>query len=270
MDLSIAIATDAGELAPIVMRGDYFENIEKCAKIGYPFIELHIRDPKEFDLERGKKVCKDNNIGISTIGTGTGYGIDGLGLACRDDKVRQGAVQRIKDHIDLAAEFDAKVIVGLMRGLLKDNTSRKQYDLDLKDSLAKCLDYASATNTMIVLESINRYECDTYKTIAECIPLMKDMGSDLLKIHIDTYHMNIEEANIRESILEGGEYIGHCHLADSNRMYPGAGHYDFDGTIQALRDINYKGILAMECMYHPDQDTAALGAYKTMTEVLAK
>lgn len=268
MELSIAIAEEAGEMAPVVMRGDYFENIRKCAEIGYPAVELHIRDPKEFDTEATKICCGENHIGISTIGTGTGYSIDGLGLASSDEIVRTGAIQRIKEHIDLAAEFDAKVIIGLMRGSLKDTVSRKQYDLNLKKSLEKCLEYTSEKNIMLVLEAINRYECDTYHTIEECMPIIKDLGSDLLKIHIDTYHMNIEEANIRESILKAGEYIGHCHLADSNRCYPGAGHYDFADTVKALRNINYKGVLAMECLYLPDQDTAAKEAYKTMMEIL--
>jgi sugar phosphate isomerase/epimerase len=270
MDLSITIAKEAGEMAPVVMRGDYFENIRKCAEIGYPAVELHIRDPKEFDVEAGKKRCSENSIGISTIGTGTGYGIDGLGLGCRDEKRRTGAIERIRDHIDLAAAFDAKVIVGLMRGLLKDSPSRTQFDLDLKKSLEQCLEYASETNTMIVLEAINRYECDSYNTIEESMELVKDLGSDLLKVHIDTYHMNIEEADIRESIMKGGDYIGHCHLADSNRWYPGAGHYDFSETVKALREINYKGVLAMECLYFPDQYTAAEEAFKTMMKELAK
>ena len=80
--------------------------------------------------------------------------------------------------------------------------------------------------------------------------------------------MNIEEPDIRESILEGGSMIGHCHLADSNRWYPGAGHYDFSETVDALRQIGYKGALAMECCYFPDQNTAAKEAYKTMKKVL--
>lgn len=269
MKLSIAIAQEAGESAPIVLRGDYFENMVKCARIGYPAIELHIRDPKEFDLETAKLCCEQNNIGISSIGTGSGYGIDGLSLTSTDDSVRAAAIQRLKDHIDLAAHFDAKVIVGLLRGLLKDSTSRQQYETDLKDSLTQCLEYAQKSGTMLVLEAINRYECDTYNTIAACDELIKEMGSDLLKIHIDTYHMNIEEPNIRESILAGGDSIGHCHLADSNRWYPGAGHYDFAETVEALREIGYQGHLAMECLYLPDQDTAAQEAFRTMDTILS-
>jgi len=269
MKLSIAIAQAAGESAPIVLRGDYFANMAKCAKIGYPAIELHIRDPKELDLDAAKKCCQENNITISTLGTGSGYGIDGLSLTSSDETIRGRAVQRIKDHIDLATEFDARVIIGLMRGLQKDSISAAQYKLDLCNSLAQCLEYAETKGIKLVLEAINRYECDTYCTIAECNELIKELGSQSLKIHIDTYHMNIEEANIRTSILAGGSNIGHCHLADSNRWYPGAGHYDFKETVTALREINYDGWLAMECLYLPDQDTAAQQAYTTMTQILA-
>lgn len=268
MKLSIAIAKEAGEKAPIVMRGDYFQSIEACSKIGYPAIELHIRDPKEFDSDRGLSFCKEHTIGISSIGTGTGYGIDGLALAHRDEAIRKQAIQRIKDHIDLAEKFGAKVIVGLMRGLLKDNLSKKHFDIDLKKSLEACLAYAEKSQTMIVIEAINRYECDTYCSIAECSELIKDMNSKLLKTHIDTYHMNIEEDHIFENIVQAGDTIGHVHLADSNRWYPGAGHYNFTETVEALRSIEYSGFLAMECYYFPQQQIAAEKAFTTMKRVL--
>jgi sugar phosphate isomerase/epimerase len=89
-----------------------------------------------------------------------------------------------------------------------------------------------------------------------------------LKLHIDTYHMNIEEDQIGRNILAAGKHIGHVHIADSNRGYPGAGHYNFVETIAALRAVGYQGALAVECLARPTPDAAARGACDAMRTLL--
>lgn len=78
MKISLAIAKEAGKNAPIVLRGCYAENIIKAAKIGYDFVEIHVNDPKTLDIHKIQRVCEENNIAVSTIGTGMGYTVDGL------------------------------------------------------------------------------------------------------------------------------------------------------------------------------------------------
>jgi len=74
---------------------------------------------------------------------------------------------------------------------------------------------------------------------------------------IDTFHMNIEEVSIYESIIKAKDYITHVHLADSNRWAPGSGHLDFAKIIKTLEEINYKGYLSAEILPLPDADRAA-------------
>lgn len=59
--------------------------------------------------------------------------------------------------------------------------------------------------------------------------------------------MSIAEANVGESIRVAGSLIKHVQLGDSNRLEPGAGHYDWPETLDALDLIGYDGWLAMEC-----------------------
>jgi 5-keto-L-gluconate epimerase len=80
--------------------------------------------------------------------------------------------------------------------------------------------------------------------------------------------MNIEEDRIGRNIIAAGKHIGHVHIADSNRGYPGTGHYDFTETIAALKAVGYEGALAIECLAKPTPETAAQGAYDAMRAVL--
>ena len=69
----------------------------------------------------------------------------------------------------------------------------------------------------------------------------------ILKLMADLFHMNIEEADTPASIRTVEDYLGHCHLADSNRLLPGHGHTDFVSSFRALREIEFEGWLALEC-----------------------
>ena len=63
----------------------------------------------------------------------------------------------------------------------------------------------------------------------------------------DLFHMNIEEASIAGSLTEYKDYVGHVHLADSNRLLPGHGHIDFVAAFAALQANGFSGYMALEC-----------------------
>jgi sugar phosphate isomerase/epimerase len=73
----------------------------------------------------------------------------------------------------------------------------------------------------------------------------------------DTFHMNIEEPIIEESLKKYGDLIKHIHFADSNRWPPGYGHTDFKSIVETLKQIGYEGYISFEMLPMPDPDTAA-------------
>jgi 5-keto-L-gluconate epimerase len=269
MRISVTIIDEASMKAPIVFRGDYEESIKKAAEIGYSGIELHLGDPQTIDQENFMKLCKENNISVTSIGTGPGYGKRGLSLSSPDKEIRERATGCVKGHIDLASAFGSVVIVGLLKGLVSESRDLDSYLQDLESSLRICLDYAEEKNVTLVLEAINRYESDIFNTIAECVDFVKKFNTDHLKVHIDSYHMNIEETQIHQNIKEAGKYIGHVHVADSNRWHPGNAHFDFEKLIETLDEIDYQGALAVECLSFPNQQEAAEKSFSHLQEILS-
>jgi sugar phosphate isomerase/epimerase len=99
----------------------------------------------------------------------------------------------------------------------------------------------------VFLEPLNRYETYYLNTVSKAAELCKEVGDPHIKLMADLFHMNIEEADIPASIRTVEDYLGHCHLADSNRLLPGHGHTDFVSSFRALREIEFEGWLALEC-----------------------
>ncbi len=269
MKLSLSIAHKAPESAPFVLRGPYVESLRKAAALGYDAVEIHIRDPWELEIEQILKVCREEGLTVSTLGTGLGYVVDKLSLTHPEAKVRQEAVKRLLDHIQVASYFGAGVIIGSMRGVIGEAGQFKQYEGYAAEGLALCLEKAKECGVTLFLEAINRYETNFLNTAEEGLDFLARFNSPYLKLHLDTFHMNIEEADFSESIKKAGEALGHVHFADSNRLYPGRGHIDFKEIIIALRDIAYNGYIALECLPYPSPEEAAAGALKYIKRLLA-
>jgi sugar phosphate isomerase/epimerase len=89
------------------------------------------------------------------------------------------------------------------------------------------------------------------------LDLIERVGAANFGLLLDTFHMNIEEPVVEESIRACGERIFHFHVADSNRWYPGMGHLDFKSIITTLFATGYQGYISGEFMPKPDSDTAA-------------
>ena len=115
---------------------------------------------------------------------------------------------------------------------------------------------------------MNRFESDWLHQIEDGVNYLKANDFKRIKLHIDTFHMNIEESDIGAAIRAAKGYIGHVHLADSDRWYPGHGHYDFKETLQALKDIGYTGTLALETSNYPCEDVCGEKGLAYVTELL--
>jgi sugar phosphate isomerase/epimerase len=98
----------------------------------------------------------------------------------------------------------------------------------------------------ISLEIVNRYEANWGRSIAEGLEFLAAVAHPNLGLTPDTFHMNIEEADLGEAIRRGGAHILHMHVADSNRQAPGSGHFDFPQVLSALREVGYAGCFSIE------------------------
>lgn len=117
----------------------------------------------------------------------------------------------------------------------------------LAEGLHEALIASADVEAMIYLEPLNRYEDYLIHTLADASSVVDDLADPRVRVIADTFHMSVEETDIGQAIRDAGDRIAHVQLGDSNRLEPGAGHYDWDETLSALEDIGYDGWLAMEC-----------------------
>jgi sugar phosphate isomerase/epimerase len=257
MKLSVVLSTHAAAFQAVAFKGDFEANVAKIASWGYDGVELAVRDPKLVNAGQLERVVADCGLVVPAIGTGQAWGEEGLSFTSSDPSVRVAAIERISSHVPLAARLEAIVILGLIRGITPEGQSHEQSMEYLVEAIQQCATAAEGTSVRFALEPMNRYETDLIHTAADGLDLIERVGKENFGLLLDTFHMNIEDADIGANIRTCGDRISHFHVADSNRWYPGAGHLDFGTILEELETTGYEGFVSGEFMPLPDPDTAA-------------
>ena len=122
---------------------------------------------------------------------------------------------------------------------------KKEWALVVKN-LKVLAKYAEQKGVQICIEPLNRFETDFLNTVDQALKLVKDVGSKAVKIHLDTFHMNIEQKNQGDSIRKAGKLLAHFHACGSDRGTPGNDHIKWKPIAKALKQINYQGDVVIE------------------------
>lgn len=206
-------------------------------------MELAVTDPQSIDPSEIETLLGQTRLKLAAITTGQAAWKEGLSLSSPEERIRLGAIARIKAHMEVFGGFGAVIIVGLLRG----KTGKK--DL-LKESLSECAQ--ANPKVRLALEPLNRYETELLNTTAEALELIETIGAENIGILFDSFHANIEEPYISRAIKLAGERLFHVHLADSNRWIPGFGHLHFNEVWETLEQVGYSGAIVLECFPKPD------------------
>lgn len=253
--------------APYMVQGGFADCIWYAKALGYDGIELNISDPDRLDLPAIRQALAETGVKITAFGTGRVYVNEHISLTDKDEAVRAQAFSRLVTFSRIAAEFDAKVIIGCIRGNIAAPEDTQRVLDTLAQSLTELEKTVPGDGSCFVMEPINRYENNFLCNVADTARFLHDAGLKRTKLLMDTFHMNIEDGDLVETIRAYGKDTAYVHIADSNRKYPGLGHTDFPALLDAFREIGYDGPYCAECHANGDMDegcTAWLAAMKRM------
>ena len=257
--LSVSYAKSRPVTAPLPLCGDFSKAIREAKELGFQAIEIHGRET-EFDaafISEAKKIMVSEDMHIAALVSGRLYNETLISIADPVEQKRLWAVARLKEYIDAAAELDTDVVLGWIRGRISAELPASLYFEGLDKSMKELDEYALEKGVKLLLEVINRYEVDVFKTAEETLGYIRKNGLKSTYIHLDTFHMNIEETDMIAAIETAGDRLGYVHAADNTRLYPGSGRLDFERILGKLKDAGYEGFVNVECFPVPDGHTAA-------------
>jgi sugar phosphate isomerase/epimerase len=261
--VKLALATPAPEVtaAPPValLSGVFTERLEKAQRLGVEGLELMVARPAELDGRELHAQLKTHGLEAAAIASGPIFMQDQLTLLASSNAAAEEAAARLEGLIELAAELEAPVVtIGSFRGRLSLAGGPEALP-SLMRTLLDAAERSARHGVRLALEPLNRYETDLIRNSTEGLQFLAEAAHSHLGLLLDTFHMNIEEADVPAALyrVHAAGKLFHMHLGDSNRLPPGMGHFNFSGLVRALQALGYTGYLSAELFPRPDPDTAA-------------
>ena len=216
-------------------------------KWGFDTVEIPVEDPSHIDPVKVKAAAQKAGIAVGSICACMGPGRDLRGT----EEEQQTGITYVKALIDQAAIIGCPSIIGPIYSVVgkadavEPEQQKKEFELVVKN-LKVLAKYAEEKGITLCIEPLNRFETDFLNTADKGLKLLKAVKSKAVKLHLDTFHMNIEEKNQAAAILKVGQHLGHFHACGSDRGTPGGDHIDWVPIVKALKKIKYNGDVVIE------------------------
>ncbi len=218
--------------------------IESSKATGYDLIEIPALDPASINVEFTRQVLEQ--VGMEAVcSLGLNFDTD---ISSTDKEAVARGEQILKSALEVARGLGAKYLGGVLYSALGRYTAppTEEGRTNCVNVLRRLAKQAGEYGMTLGLEAVNRYESNLLNTTGQTLQIISDIGETNVVVHMDTYHMNIEETDFRTPVLACGDKLGYVHLGESHRGYLGTGTVDFKTFFQALADINYQKTLTFE------------------------
>jgi len=243
------------------MRAEPIEvTIRRLAKYGYESIEIG-GEPDKYDTREVRGLLQENNLrcwgAISLMFTG-------LDLIQADTAGRANTVQYLKDCVTMVKELDGE-IMSIVPSEVGKVSAQADPDTEWNwavEGLREVYAHGQKEGIRIAVEPLNRFETNFLNRHDQAMLLAKAIGPEC-GVCLDAFHMNMEEANFRQALLDTGDMLFDFHVADNNRMACGQGALNWRDIVGTLKEIGYDGALTVEFVAPLDRTPA--NPYKDAT-----
>lgn len=224
------------------------ESISKAvtatATTGYDILELSLHNLENLDVERTARELKEADLGV-VCSRGLAFDAD---ISSDDPKVVERGARLVGESLDVTAHLGGSLLTGALYSAF-GKAPHPVTAVGRRNAVAVLRELSVEAGLLGVdsgIEVCNRYETNVVNTAREGLRLMDDIGAENVVLHLDSYHMNIEEDDFVRPILEAGERLGYVHIGENHRGYLGSGHINFGEMFHALADIGYTGPITFE------------------------
>lgn len=233
-------------------RKDSVALIAKAAAMGFDAFTIPIEEPDLIDIEAVRTVLSEHPLRLHVSGA---YGPT-RDLTHDDPQIRRQSLGYIERALTICERLGARLLVGPAysavgkRRRIPDAQRRREWDLAV-EGLTTAGRMAADHGVTLAIEPLNRFETDLINTTEQVKRLITEIDLPSVRIHLDTFHMHIEEKNVYDAIMLAGSDLVYVDASESDRGTPGSGQVLWDEVSRALRDIQYSGDCVIES-FTPD------------------
>lgn len=240
----------------------------KIKELGFDTVEIPVEDPSLIDVKKVKEALDANELKPSICIV---FG-DDKDLTSKDTSLHKNCFEHAERCFLLAAELGVDFVAGPLYAavgkarLAPAEEKKKEWERSVYN-LRKLSAIGRNHGLNIALEPLNRFESDLINTTDDVVRLLDDINEGNMKIILDSFHMTIEEQDIRKAINTAGNRLIHVQVSENHRGIPGTGLTPWSEFARGLEDVNYNGAIVIES-FTPEnpQLAAAVNIWKKLAD----
>ena len=226
--------------------------IPEAARYGLQVVEIPLLAPQTINVPHARDLLAAHNVAPSAS------------LCLPEDRRATSDPAAARDFllgaVEVAYALGCRFLGGVTYSVLGYKTgappTEAEYDAIVM-AVRPVATRARELGLTIGLEPCNRYETHLLNTAAQTLALLDRIGAPNTTVHLDTYHMNIEEKGIGEGFRLAGARAPYIHISESHRGVPGTGSIDWEDAFAALADIDFAGDMVIESFVTPPPEIAS-------------
>jgi D-psicose/D-tagatose/L-ribulose 3-epimerase len=241
---------------------------KKISSMGFDVVEIAVEDPSLIDISAVKKGLAKYNLKAVICGA---FGPT-RDLTNEDPAIHQNCFSYIESCLDFCVALGTDFFSGPMYSavgkarMLSPEKRKQEWELAVRNLRIVC-EMAAARGLKIAIEPLNRFESDLVNNVSDVLRLIKDIDHPAANIMLDGFHMNIEEQDVKQAIIDAGDKLIHVQVSENYRGTPGTGQTRWDDYRYALEAINYKGAVSIESFTTENKELAgAVCFWRPMAE----
>lgn len=218
--------------------------INQTRAAGYDLVELSLHGPKVMDLGLTRELLQEHGLGLG-CSRGLTFAAD---VSSEDAACVARGIAMLEEGVTVTAALGGRYFGGILYGAMAKypRPMSAQGRRNATDSVKRMADFAARKDVTLGLEVVNRYESNQLNTAEQALEMLDRIDASNVVVHLDTYHMNIEEQDFMKPVLLCGKRLGYVHVGESHRGYLGTGTIDFETFFKALAAIDYQGVVTFE------------------------
>ena len=219
--------------------------VDRAAGLGLDAVEIPLMELEAVDPAAIRDRAEGAGVGLLTSVACA----DDTDPSSEDEAVRGQALEFLCRCVDATEAMGAAVFTGVTYSSLGRRPKRRPSADDMRraaEVLREVARHAAERSVTVGIEPVNRYESFLVNTAAQALELLELIGEPNVGIHLDAYHMNIEEDAFGPPVTAVAEHLVHFHMSESHRGIPGRGTVDWEAIVGALVDAGYEGHVGLE------------------------
>lgn len=218
--------------------------VHRAAELGYDLFVVPLRTPETVDAAATEKAFRGS--GVRPVNTANQ--LPDADLSSPDPEIRRRGLERLRLSVRLARDMGSDHVGGVLYGPMRraDEPASDEVRRLSADSLASVAAEAKAAGVRLVLEIVNRYETNLLNTVESAVGFLAEAGSDNLYLHLDTYHMNIEETDLGAAIRLALPHLAYFELGQNHRGALTDGHVPLRDLLTTTLAAGYRGTVGVE------------------------